>query len=99
MFYRVFLKLLFLLLLSGFVIGQMFAKAIKPHETIVYRTVDGRKLSLHCFYPGGVKQGEGRSAVIHFLAVAGWVGIPGSSTSSANASPLSALWQFLLNIV
>lgn len=66
MFYRVFLKLLFLLLLSGFVIGQMFAKAIKPHETIVYRTVDGRKLSLHCFYPGGVKQGEGRSAVIHF---------------------------------
>ena len=64
--------IVFFLLMYGAL--NMFAGEIMPDEIIAYRTVDGKKLDLHVFYPQGKRTlGHDRTAIIHFFG-GGWMG-------------------------
>lgn len=60
------------LLIYGMI--DMFAGEIRPDEIIPYRTVNGKNLDLHVFYPQGKRtSGHDRTAIIHFFG-GGWMG-------------------------
>lgn len=52
---------------------NVFSAEIRPDEILAYRSVNGRSLNLHVFYPDGMKAGKDRTAVIHFFG-GGWMG-------------------------